>query len=238
MPLLDHFHAPIHPQWPWESFHSAWATEIMKALNSGLLPPGYLAFAQVHLGERIEVNVAAEDERDAMSANGAGGVATQTWSPPAATLSLPARFPDSIEVRIIDAETGRKIAAAIELVSPSNKDRAAARRAFAAKCAGLLMEGIGLAVVDLVSTRRFNLHDELMHLMEGTEPFLFPSDTAIYATAYKPVRRDSDQAIDIWMFPLQVGNGLPALPLGLRGGPFILLDLESTYTEARKASKL
>lgn len=238
MPLLDHFRAPVHPKWPWESFHSAWATEIMKALNSGLLPPGYLAFAQVHLGERIEVDIAAEEDRDAVSSNGTGGIATQTWSPPAATSSLPARFPDSIEVKVIDSETGGKIAAAIELVSPSNKDRAAARRAFAAKCAGLLMEGIGLAVVDLVSTRKQNLHDELMHLMEGAELFLFPAETSIYATAYKPIRRETEQAIDIWRFPLKISSELPIVPLGLRGGPFVRLDLESTYAEARKASKL
>src|SRR5258707_90583 len=119
MALLDHFHAPVHPKWPWESFHSAWATEIMKALNAGLLPPGYLAFAQVQMGERIEVDVAAEEDRESVSANSAGG----------ATLSLPMRFPDSIEVRVVDPGRDGKVAAAIELVSPRNKDGRAARRA-------------------------------------------------------------------------------------------------------------
>jgi Protein of unknown function (DUF4058) len=238
MPLLDHFHPPIYPKWPWESFHSAWATEIMKALNSGLLPPGYLAFAQVHLGERIEVDVAAEEDRETISTNGPGGVAIQTWSPPAPTLTLPTRFPDSIEVRVIDTETGGKVAAAIELASPRNKDRPAARRAFAGKCAGLLMEGVGVVVVDLVNARGFNLHDELMHLIEAAEPSLFPPDTPIYAAAYKPTRAGSKHELDIWKFALQVETALPVVPLGLRGGPFIRLDLESTYSEARRASKL
>jgi hypothetical protein len=197
-----------------------------------------LAFAQVHLGERIEVDVAAEEDRESVSANGAGGIAVLTWTPPAATLTLPMRFPDSIEIRVIDAESGGKVAAAIELVSPRNKDRPAARRAFAGKCAGLLMEGVGVVIVDVVTARAFNLHDELMHLMEGAEPALFPPDTPIYASAYKPIRNGADHNLDIWKSPLEIGNPLPTVPLGLRGGPFVRLDLEESYAEARKASKL
>jgi pimeloyl-ACP methyl ester carboxylesterase len=32
MPLLDHFHPPLHPHHHWESFHSNWATRIAPAL--------------------------------------------------------------------------------------------------------------------------------------------------------------------------------------------------------------
>ena len=42
--------------------------------------------------------------------------------------------------------------AAIELVSPGNKDREETRSAFAAKCAGYLQAGIGLVVIDIVGS--------------------------------------------------------------------------------------
>jgi hypothetical protein len=42
-------------------------------------------------------------------------------------------------VRIYDDEANRTLVAAVELVSPSNKDRPASREAFATKCAAYLM---------------------------------------------------------------------------------------------------
>ena len=45
------------------------------------------------------------------------------------------------EVRTLATDTGPKLVAAIELVSPGNKDRPAERRAFAIKCASHLAQG-------------------------------------------------------------------------------------------------
>jgi len=33
VPLLDHFHAPLDERFPWESFHSGWATRIADQLS-------------------------------------------------------------------------------------------------------------------------------------------------------------------------------------------------------------
>ena len=49
--------------------------------------------------------------------------------------------------------------AAIELISPGNKDRVGKRRLFAAKCATYLSRGIGLILVDVVTSRAANLHE-------------------------------------------------------------------------------
>ena len=54
-------------------------------------------------------------------------------------------------------EGGRTLVAVIELVSPANKDRPAKRRLFAAKCATYLSRGIGLIVLDVVTSRQANL---------------------------------------------------------------------------------
>ena len=69
------------------------------------------------------------------------------------------------EVRIFDLERERTLVAAIELVSPANKDRPESREAFVAKCAALLRKGIAVSIVDLVTVRRFNLYAQLMEFV-------------------------------------------------------------------------
>src|SRR5262249_5730596 len=113
------------------------------------------------------------------------------------------------------------------------------RRAFAAKCASYLQRGIGLVIVDIVTDRHANLHDELVRLLEQAEAFEFPTAAPLYAVAYHPIRRDpgGDQ-IDIWPAPMAGGQPLPTARLALRGGPMLPLDLELTYTETRLKSRL
>jgi hypothetical protein len=244
MPLLDHFHPPLTPTRSWESFHAFWASAIGEHLNRVLLPPGYFAETQVHVGSRVEVDVASfesEGIHDLAASPNNGGVAvqTQTYAPPTAVLSMPAVFPDAIEVQVYRTTAGATLVGALELVSPGNKDRTETRRAFAAKCASYLQEAIGLIVVDVVTERRANLHDELIRLLEQDEKYRFPTESPLYAVAYHPIRRKRDgDRIDMWPAALGVGQSLPILPLALRGGPVVPIDLEMTYTEARVRSRL
>ncbi|HUG69735.1 MAG TPA: DUF4058 family protein, partial [Pirellulaceae bacterium] len=46
------------------------------------------------------------------------------------------------EVLIFDQERGRQLVAAIEIVSPANKDRPETRQAFVTKCAALLQSRV------------------------------------------------------------------------------------------------
>src|ERR1700693_3697218 len=165
MPLLDHFHPPLSDDRHWESFHASWANEIMATLNQGVLPPGYFAETQVHFGSRVEVDVASLQRPEMSSASPAnnGAVAVQTWSA-TDVLMMPAVFPDEIEVQIIQKSGGPTLVGAIELISPRNKDRQEARRAFATKCVAYLQLGVGVLIVDIVTERQANLHDELIQL--------------------------------------------------------------------------
>ena len=241
MPILDHFRPPVYPRVPWESFHSTWAINLMMRLNEQLLPDGYQANSEVHLGQRIEVDVATfEDDTPSHDEflNGAGAaVATETWAPPKAVASMPATFPDSIGV-LIHSIGGMKIVGAIEFVSESNKDRPEHRLAFAHKISALLQRGIGVLVVDIVTTRHANLHDELVDAMNLPERFRFPSESELYTTAYHPIRRTAADEIDLWAEPLHVGGDLPTMPLFLRGGPVLGIPLQETYTRARRGSRL
>jgi hypothetical protein len=241
MPLLDHFHAPLFPTRPWESFHSRWANSIADLLNR-LLPRRYIAEVQIHLGSRVEADV-AEFERPAEAVEGsadgsAGGVAVQTWAQPVATFVMPAVFPDDFEVQVRDQLDDARLVAVVELVSPRHKDRPESRRGFAAKCAAYLQRGIGLIAVDVVTNRQFNLHNELARLLELPETFAMPAEAGLYAVAYRPARRQDSNEIDVWPVPLVVGGTLPLLPLALRGARAVPLDLEVAYTDTRQRSRL
>src|SRR5205814_8987077 len=93
---------------------------------------------------------------------GTTAVLTRIWAPPSPVAVMPALFPDDFEVQVFIGVAGPTLVAAIELVSPGNKDRPEARPAFAAKCAAYLQRGIGVSVVDIVTSRHANLHDEPM----------------------------------------------------------------------------
>lgn len=241
MPLLDHFHPPVSQIRFWESFHAAWTVAIMERLNGEVLPQGYFAQAQVHVGSRVEVDVATfqEDLGGSPSSNGGTAVlAAPTYAPPAA-MTMPLLFPDEVEVQVFADRTGPTLVGAIELVSPGNKDRPEARRAFTSKCLSYLSQGIGLLIVDIVTERIANLHNELVRSLALAEPYLIAETANLYAVAYRPLRRGvgGDQ-VDLWTAPLALGRPLPVLPLGLRNAGCVPVDLEATYSDARSHSRL
>jgi hypothetical protein len=242
MPLLDHFHPPLLGQRHWEGFHGWWAAAIAGRLNEDLLPPDYFAEFQVTLGTRIEVDVATFEEDAPLEALPSTGSATavqeRVWAPPTPVAVFPALFPDDFEVRVFSNLAGPTLVAAIELISPRNKDREEARSAFAAKCAAYLQRGIGLIIVDIVTSRHANLHDELMALLKHTTGFPFPTPTPLYATAYRPAHRQQGNEIDLWREPLALGQDLPTLPLAVRGLGCLPINLEDTYMEARKRGRI
>src|SRR5437867_2454521 len=127
MPLLDHFHPPLSRRRRWESFLSAWVEALARRLNCDLLPPQYFAEVHVKVGSPVEIDA-----------------------------PLTFTHPDVFEVQVLNDEQGPHVVAAIELVSPANKDCAAHRRLFAVKCASYLQQNIGLLIVDVVTERAGN----------------------------------------------------------------------------------
>jgi Protein of unknown function (DUF4058) len=238
MPLLDHFHPPVSQRRGWEGFHGLWAAALVEKLNRDVLAEEYFADMQVHIGSQVQVDIATLEE----SGHQGGGAATATlataWAPPATSLIVPAVFPDDIEVQVFATATGATLVGAIEMVSPANKDRPETRRAFAAKCVAYLTRGIGLIVVDIVTNRLANLHNEVMGLLGHGEPFLLVPSATTYAVAYRPSRQPSGDQIELWPKLLTLGQPLPVLPLALRNAGVVPIDLEETYTEARQRSRL
>lgn len=241
MPLLDHFHAPLYPQRHWEAFHSCWANAIAGALNADLLPPDYFAEPETHAAGRVEIDVATFE---AAGDDGAGGglatatLPTRVWIAPPATLSIPCVFPGAFRVRVFRNEGGAVLVGAIELASPGNKDRAEERRAFATKCANYLYEGVSLIVLDVVTNRRGNLHNEMVDLMGRESSFHFGREESLSAIGYRPIRRKSADFFDMWPTELFLGQPLPTLPLYLRGDVCVPVELEATYSDASRRLRL
>jgi hypothetical protein len=233
MPLLDHFHSPVSDERHWDGFHSKWANVLVDDLNLNLLPEGYFAEPQTSRGFPVEVDVATTERRNRAASRGATAtLPAPVWSPSAPTLTVPAAFVDTFEVKVFNTDEGPRLVAAIELVSPRNKDRPEARRVFAIKCASYLAQGISLIVVDIVTNRHFNLHDEIVGLMPSSAAFVFPDTPHLYASAYQPIHRDEQDQIDVWLQALAVGEELPTLPLALTAEIVLPIDFEATYVEA------
>lgn len=240
MPLLDHFHQPLRSRLAWESLHSSWATRIADDLNDRWLPAEFVAAEFTELHGRLEVDVSTYEKAD--SASSAGGVATaarpKVWLPPPPAVAVPAVFPESIEVRVMQTSEGNRVVGVIELVSPSNKDRPAERQAFAAKCAGYLASGASVVIVDIVTEKHFNLHNELARLLQLGKGLEFRPGTFLYAVSYRPVLREGRPEIDLWPHALALGKPLPTVPLRLIEDDFVPVDLEATYSEACRRRKL
>lgn len=230
MPLYDHFHPPLCIDRPWEGFHSTWATSIAELLNEQLLPQQYVAIPLVSRRAVVEIDVATLRERSV-----AGGQAAETgsrWQPQlpqwTGTVDWPER--DLFEVRIIDPADGPRLVAAVELVSPANKDRPASRMAFGGKCAGYLRQGVSVIVVDVVTTRHESLHTELVELVELDAAAAFPSE--LYAAAYRTVTAPAGNRVEIWRESLAIGAPLPTLPLWLDSDTAVPLNLDLAYAAA------
>ena len=239
MPLLDHFHNPDRRRLLWTTMSQAWALALIGWLNRRLPADKFRAEMNLHLGRHVEADVAELQEPDVPRTGGRNGAVAILSDAPPAVFTLAASFPDELEVEIREEHDRARLVAVIELISPANKDRAAERDAFTAKCVTYLKRGIGLVILDVVTERHANLHNELMEAIGGENPLLMP-DTPIYVSGYRPLHRRETHAneIEIWPYAAVVGEPLPAVPLGLRGGPVVLLDLEGTYSAAIDATGL
>ena len=204
MPLLDHFRPPLVTEDSWESFHTYWAVCLGDYLNR-LLPRRYRALVQTHLGSQVEADVAEFEQAEEPLANGSeGGVALKTYAPPAVVLTIPAVYPDDMEVQVVDSLGRSRLAAVIELVSPGNKDRPEKRRSFATKSAAYLERGIGLVVVDTGDRPPFPSAQRVDAAAESRSPFFVSEEQFLSAVAYRPARREQRNEIDAWPSALSV----------------------------------
>jgi len=174
-----------------------------------VLPTGYYAVPFLDRDGPIEIDVATLQTTGALTEPGS----LQPWTPPAPGLTVAVEWPttDDVRVEILTDDGDPQLAAAIELVSPRNKDRPKAREAFAVRCAEYLRRGCGVVVVDVVTTRRAELHGDLLTAL-GVES----SDAvtgSLSAVSYRSVSQDGAGQLFAWPMAVEIGRALPTLPL-------------------------
>ena len=116
----------------------------------------------------------------------------------------------------------------------------------------LLQQQVSVAIIDLVTTRSFNLYGELLEFIGHNDPSLGPEPPPIYAVACRATMKGNALAtnlgvakgeltgstqngdtwlLETWAHVLQVGQPLPTLPLWLADNFAVPLELEACYEE-------
>lgn len=213
-----------------------WPMLIIRELNK-VLPEPHYGSPRIHLAQLYELIVGTYEEPTAkpmIGDSGNGGVAVATYAPPKPTLTSEPEFPehDIYEVRIYDSRRNRRLLAAIEIVSPSNKDRPETRSTFITKAAALLQHDVCVSIVDIVSTSQFNLYRELLNFLEVGDPALGEEPPPMYAATMRMRSEGKRRLMETWYLPLVLGEPLPTLPVWLKETWAIPLELEASYEES------
>jgi hypothetical protein len=234
MPLRDHFHPPVSKRSSPEAVYGGWPMVMVQHLRK-ILPSPYKAAPRVHLGSQVEVDIAAfeREDRGSVVSHSVRNLTT-AWAPAEPTLAVETELADfdEYEVRIYDAARERRLVAAIEIISPANKDRPESRSQFVAKCVALLRQDVSVAMVDLVTSRDFNLYAELLEWINQHDTAFPDQPPPIYAVACRSQPRGAtSHFLQAWSQELKIGRPLPVLPLWLRDDLVIPLDLEVSYEQ-------
>ncbi len=213
---------------------------IAQRLNS-ILPEEYIAQPSVRLGELMAIDIGAlerESSRDSFHrVDAEGGLLVASWAPPEPQILLDTEFPESSEYTVnVYTQDEFRLVAAVELVSPSNKDRLESRKTFVNKCEALLRKDVCVTIVDVVTSRTANLYGELLD--EVTARRTAVAASAIYATTCRGRRSGPRWRLESWEHELAIGALLPTLPLWLSEDLAVPLELETTYEETCRSLRI
>ncbi len=243
MPLRDHFQPPFSEVLSWGQFHGQWPAEIVRELDK-TLPPQYRAAPTVHLGKEAEVDVGTFETGPRSKAVHVeahnGGAAVAAWAAAEPTLAVDTDLADfdEFEVRVYDTLRGQRLVAAVELISPGNKDRPEHRSQFTSKCAALLRQGVSLVLVDVVTQRSANSYADLLDLIGQWDQSLGEKPPAVYAVACRWTPRGAHGRLESWNREVKPGLPLPSLPLWLAEDFVLTLDLEASYEQTCRVLRI
>lgn len=218
MPLREHFHGKT--EFPWPTMAQAWMVALMRGLNRLLKEDDYRAYPEVFVENGVRPDVTADELRGSR-------------------FTVPAVFPDRVEVVIHQQKASAHPVGVISLVTPRVKADAARRAAFVRCCVAHLHHGAGLVLIDVVADGSPNLHNSILAEIAppGAERL---ADLQTCVAAYAPNRgiERGSNAIQVWTHPAPVGQPLPTVQFVLADRKVLFLDLEGTYTAAVKATGL
>src|SRR5947208_1117201 len=135
----------------YHAFHLTWLAALQTALNDGRLPPGYFALADhtvpPFIPDLVTLSVPTDD---GSGPRPGGGVAVAAAPPKARFTDTEAGKRRKVGRRRVTIQhtRDRRVVAVIEVVSPSNKAKAAEFADLVGKSTELLRQGIHLVLID------------------------------------------------------------------------------------------
>ena len=231
MPLHDWTDRP-----GWEGMHHLWITELLRWIKPRL-PAPYRAF----IGSAPLLAIGGPPPRpDWEFASGLWMPIRQRQPQRTGATSEQASSiePDEeIAVATIDPTTAlfverqSRLVAAVEVISPRNKDRPVSRNAYLARYVSYLMDGVHAMLIDV--HRRplsFSFADAIARELDLSQPPL-PAPCAVCYRVGEPAAAGG-RMLAIWRRPLVIDQPLPAIALPLTENLSVPIDLEHTYGAA------
>jgi uncharacterized protein DUF4058 len=221
-------------------FHREWISEIKRALNAGLLPPGLYA-----LGEQVAGEAGIPDvlTLEALPAQDIGEVVSEGAAPEhgglaVATAHPQLQFSDEVEMEILAPRRRRivvrhssddRIVAVLEIMSPGNKASQYAISHFVEKAVDLLCSGIHLMVIDLFppTDRDPDGIHEAIWSQVGGKRFCLLKDQPLTLAAYS-----AGHLKRAFVEPTAIRKTLVEMPLFFTPERYINVPLEETYGRA------
>jgi hypothetical protein len=220
----------------WNGVHHIWLAELLRWVQPRL-PPNYRAYVGSVPALSID------------TPNGRPDLRVRQWNDPPikpemSSASTTAIAPDNESVarftydpeRAVHIDFHGQLIAAIEIVSPRNKDRPDSRDRYLRRYAGYVRQEVHLLLVDVLPRpANFSFADELgIDLGFAQEPCPAP-----YAVSYRAGEPVPDGTIlAYWRRLLTVARPLPTIPLALNVYQQVDIDLEHTYSEAARQAYL
>lgn len=221
------------------AFHIAWIAELQRALNGGLLPPGYYALAEQVASDVVpdvltlqgRDSSASGDEEIGRHPGGSSGVALAEAPPKVMlreSLGEAALLATKRRRLVIRHATGDRIVALLEIVSPGNKESRAGLEGFVDKAVAALGAAYHLLLLDLFPPGRFDaagIHGALWQELGGA--YKAPPGKPLTLSAYTAA-----EIVTCYVEATCVGAALVPMPLFLDPGHYINVPLEPTYLAA------
>jgi hypothetical protein len=222
----------------WDGVHQVWIVELLYWIQPRL-PAGYRAY--IGTTPAFAIGAPSEDRPD---------VGVRNWlteepqaEPPAANADFDEEPDQEVALATLEGQSALFVAhddrliAAIELVSPRNKDRQSARATYVNVYFGYLLKGVHLLLVDVHRRpAQFSFADRIAEELKMEQPMC----PAPFAISYRVGEEapGGGRFLAVWRRPLTVGASLPSLNLALSVRESVPVNLDATYARAAAAAYL
>lgn len=215
-------------------FHGLWLAELNNVLNGGLLPRGYYAYPEQHVGRYVAdlITLHGPGPNVPSSPDDTGGLALAE-APPRVRHRAELSASDRVRRRTLAIRhvSGHRLVAVLEIVSSANKDRWEHVEELAGKIDALLSAGVHVLLLDPFppGTHDPQGFDAIVRTFYGA-PEASPElreDEPLLAVSYR-----AGSPVEVFLEHFAAGRAIPEMPLFFHDERYINVPFEATYTSA------